>query len=235
MECVLICDDEADIRHALRITLTDAGYQVREAGDGRQALDLLDREEVQLILLDIMMPELDGVSVLKKLREEKNNIPVILLTAMSEDEDKIRGLELGADDYITKPFKMQEVIARIRAVLRRSVRQQESRKPATLAVGGIEMDDETKTVTVDGEKITITPKEYDILRLFLSHPGKVFSSREIYETVWQDKPIGAEGTVAVHIRHLREKVEINPAEPRYLKVIWGKGYKIEGSNENADA
>lgn len=235
METVLICDDDQDIRRALRIYLIDAGYAVLEAENGRQALEILDREEVHLILLDIMMPEMDGVSTLSTLRGANNNIPVILLTAMSEDEDKIQGLELGADDYITKPFKVQEVIARVRAVLRRYVRGAEGMKTNILSVGGIEMDDETKIVTVEGEIITITPKEYDILKLFLENPGKVFSSREIYQLVWQDTPIGAEGTVAVHIRHLREKVEINPSEPRYLKVIWGKGYKLEGSREKTDA
>ncbi len=229
MYTVLICDDDSDIRRALHIYLTGAGYTVLEASNGREALDTVDREEVHLVLLDIMMPEMDGVSALTLLRERNDNIPVILLTAKSEDSDKIMGLELGADDYVTKPFNAQEVIARVKALLRRYMRMSEKdQKPSTLALGGIEMDDDTKTVTVDGEEITITPKEYDILKFFLENPGKVFSSREIYRQVWQDTPMGAEGTVAVHIRHLREKVEINPAEPRYLKVVWGKGYKIEG-------
>ncbi len=229
MYTVLICDDDRDIRRALHIYLTGAGYTVLEASNGREALDIVDREDVHLVLLDIMMPEMDGVSALTLLRERNDNIPVILLTAKSEDSDKIMGLELGADDYVTKPFNAQEVIARVKALLRRYMRMSEKdQKPSTLALGGIEMDDDTKTVTVDGEEITITPKEYDILKFFLENPGKVFSSREIYRQVWQDTPMGAEGTVAVHIRHLREKVEINPAEPRYLKVVWGKGYKIEG-------
>ena len=229
MYTVLICDDDRDIRRALHIYLTGAGYNVLEAANGVEALDTVDREEVHLVLLDIMMPEMDGVSALTLLRERNDNIPVILLTAKSEDSDKIMGLELGADDYVTKPFNAQEVIARVKALLRRYMRMSErEQEPSTLALGGIEMDDDTKTVTVDGEEITITPKEYDILKFFLENPGKVFSSREIYRQVWQDKPMGAEGTVAVHIRHLREKVEINPAEPRYLKVVWGKGYKIEG-------
>ena len=229
MYTVLICDDDRDIRRALHIYLTGAGYNVLEAANGMEALDTVDREEVHLVLLDIMMPEMDGVSALTLLRERNDNIPVILLTAKSEDSDKIMGLELGADDYVTKPFNAQEVIARVKALLRRYMRMSErEQEPSTLALGGIEMDDDTKTVTVDGEEITITPKEYDILKFFLENPGKVFSSREIYRQVWQDKPMGAEGTVAVHIRHLREKVEINPAEPRYLKVVWGKGYKIEG-------
>ncbi len=228
MYTVLICDDERDIRHALRIYLTGAGYRVLEAENGREALEILGREEVHLVLLDVMMPEMDGVSVLRTLRET-SDVPVILLTAKSEDEDKVSGLNLGADDYVTKPFNSQEVLARIKALLRRYMRLGgQVSKPTILAVGGIEMDDETKTVTCEGEEISITPKEYDILKFFLENPGKVFSSREIYQRVWLDKPMGAEGTVAVHIRHLREKLEINPAEPRYLKVVWGKGYKIEG-------
>ncbi len=228
MYTVLICDDDRDIRRALNIYLTGAGYKVLEAANGREALALAETREVHLILLDIMMPEMDGVSALTILRQ-RSNVPVILLTAKSEDEDKIMGLELGADDYVTKPFNAQEVVARVRALLRRYMRLGERQdKPSILTLGGIELDDETKTVTVDGEEITITPKEYDILKFFMENPGKVFSSREIYSRVWQDKPMGAEGTVAVHIRHLREKLEIDPAEPRYLKVVWGKGYKIEG-------
>ena len=229
MHTVLICDDEKDIRRALHIYLHGAGYNVLEAANGREALEIIDREEVNLILLDIMMPELDGVAVLSLLRARSNNVPIILVTAKSEDEDKIMGLELGADDYVTKPFNSQEVIARVKALLRRYMRltEQETTR-ATLTVGGIEIDDGTKVVTVDGKEIVITPKEYDILKFFMENPGRVFSSREIYQKVWKDKPVGAEGTVAVHIRHLREKLEINPAEPRYLKVVWGKGYKLEG-------
>ncbi len=228
MYTVLICDDDRDIRRALNIYLTGAGYQVLEAANGREALELAGSREVHLILLDIMMPELDGVSALTTLRQH-SNVPVILLTAKSEDEDKIMGLELGADDYVTKPFNAQEVVARVKALLRRYMHMEERQnKPSTLVLGGIELDDDTKTVTLDGEDVTITPKEYDILKFFMENPGKVFSSREIYSRVWQDKPMGAEGTVAVHIRHLREKLEIDPAEPRYLKVVWGKGYKIEG-------
>ena len=228
MYTVLICDDDRDIRRALHIYLSGAGYQVIEAANGREVLEIVKRETVHLIILDIMMPELDGVSTLTMLREH-SSIPVILLTAKSEDEDKIMGLELGADDYVTKPFNAQEVLARVKALLRRFMRMNtREERPSVLTLGGIELDDETKIVTVDGEEISITPKEYDILKFFLENPGKVFSSREIYRQVWQDKPMGAEGTVAVHIRHLREKLEINPAEPRYLKVVWGKGYKIEG-------
>ena len=227
MYTVLICDDDRDIRRALNIYLSEAGYRVLEAENGRELLDTVEREEVHLILLDVMMPELDGVSALALLRQ-KSNIPVILLTAKSEDEDKITGLEIGADDYVTKPFNVQEVLARVKAILRRYMRADREERSSALVIGGIELDDDNKTVTLDGEEVTITPKEYDILKFFMENPGKVFSSKEIYRAVWKDMPVGAEGTVAVHIRHLREKLEIDPAEPRYLKVVWGKGYKIEG-------
>ena len=227
MERILICDDEKDIRTALRIYLTGAGYDVTEAANGREAMDILGKEEVQLVLLDIMMPVLDGLAVLSELRQ-RSSVPVILLTAKGEDSDKIVGLNLGADDYITKPFNSMEVLARIRAVLRRYSRQSAmEQRPAVLTIGGIELDDESKTVTCDGEEVATTPKEYDILKLLMENPGRVFSSQEIYQQVWKDIPLGPEGTVAVHIRHLREKLEIDPSEPRYIKVVWGKGYKME--------
>ena len=226
MYTVLICDDDRDIRRALAIYLTDAGYHILEAANGRELLEMVEREEVHLILLDIMMPELDGVSTLALLRQ-RSNIPVILLTAKSEDEDKITGLELGADDYVTKPFNVQEVLARVRAILRRYMRLGMNGERGSLVRGSIELDDGDKSVLVDGEKIAITPKEYDILKFFMENPGKVFSSKEIYRNVWKDNPVGAEGTVAVHIRHLREKLEIDPASPKYLKLVWGKGYKLE--------
>ena len=227
MDKVLICDDEKDIRSALRIYLTGAGYSVLEAENGKTALECLEHEEVQLVLLDIMMPVLDGLTVLSELRR-RSSVPVILLTAKGEDIDKIEGLNLGADDYITKPFNAMEVLARIRAVLRRYSRQSTlETRSAVLTIGGIELDDETKTVTCEGEEIATTPKEYDILKLLMENPGRVFSSQEIYQLVWKDIPLGPEGTVAVHIRHLREKLEINPSEPRYIKVVWGKGYKME--------
>ncbi len=228
MHTVLICDDEKEIRTALRITLKGAGYETLEAEDGRKALDLLGEKEPDLVLLDIMMPVMDGLTALSELRQRNSALPVILLTAKSEDTDKIIGLNLGADDYITKPFNSMEVLARVRAVLRRFSRQTEpDNRSNVLRVGGIELDDETKTVTCEGEEISTTPKEYDILKLLMQNPGRVFSSREIYQLVWQDIPLGPEGTVAVHIRHLREKLEINPADPRYIKVVWGKGYKME--------
>ncbi len=225
MSTILICDDEKDIRSALRIYLSGAGYDVLEAENGRLALSILENVAVDLLLLDIMMPELDGIAVLSELRQ-RSSMPVIMLTAKSEDSDKITGLNLGADDYITKPFNSLEVLARIRAVLRRYSRPVRE-DPGVLRIGGIELDDEAKTVACEGEEVTVTPKEYDILKLFMEHPGKVFSSKEIYALVWKDIPLGPEGTVAVHIRHLREKLEINPAEPRYIKVVWGKGYKME--------
>ena len=212
---ILICDDERDIRNALRIYLTGEGYAVCEADSGLAALELMQREEVQLVLMDIMMPGMDGMTATATLREQ-SNVPVILITAKSEDNDKILGLTVGADDYITKPFNPLEVLARVKAQLRRYAQ-----------LGGIAMDDERKSVTLDGEEVTLTPTEYDILRLLLENPGKVFSSADIYRRVWKDEPFSAEGTVPVHIRHLREKLEIDPANPRYLKVVWGKGYKLE--------
>ena len=226
MHTILICDDEKDIRTALRIYLTQDGYRVLEAEDGKAALDVMANETVHLMLLDVMMPVMDGFAVLDHIRRE-SHVPVILLTAKGEDEDKIRGLNLGADDYVTKPFNALELLARVRAVLRRYASVEESGGDAVITVGGIRLDDEKKTVTCEGEAVNVTPKEYDILRLLMQNPGKVFSSRDIYQLVWQDIPLGPEGTVAVHIRHLREKLEINPAEPRYIKVVWGKGYKLE--------
>ncbi len=229
MYTVLICDDDEDIRHALEIYLTGGGYRVLSAANGWEALKLMEGETVHLILLDIMMPVLDGTEVLALLREKKNNVPVIFLTAKGEDDDKIAGLELGADDYITKPFNAREVLARVKALLRRysDLGGIGAADSSVLSLGGIELDDDSKTVTCDGEPVPVTPKEYDIPKFFMHHPGKVFSSREIYRSVWQDTPMGTENTVAVHIRHLREKLEIDPADPRHLKDVWGKGYKIE--------
>lgn len=226
MSTILICDDEKDIRGALRVYLTTAGYDVLEAENGRAALSILEKTTPDLLLLDIMMPEMDGLTVLAEIRS-RSAMPVIMLTAKSEDIDKITGLNLGADDYITKPFNSLEVLARIRAVLRRFDRPEPEDDSSILRIGGIELDDNAKTVTCDGDEISVTPKEYDILKLLMEHPGKVFSSKEIYSLVWKDIPLGPEGTVAVHIRHLREKLEINPAEPRYIRVVWGKGYKME--------
>ncbi|MBR4578343.1 MAG: response regulator transcription factor [Oscillospiraceae bacterium] len=227
MYTVLICDDEPDIRSALRIYLTGEGYAVREAANGTEALDLLSREEIHLVLMDIMMPGMDGMTATAKLRQS-SNVPVILITAKSEDTDKIAGLTLGADDYVCKPFNPLEVLARVRAQLRRyAMLGGMPAASSALRCGGIRMDDEGKNVTNWGEEVSLTPTEYDILRLLLQHPGKVFSSREIYQRVWREAPLSAEGTVPVHIRHLREKLEFDPANPRCLKVVWGKGYKLE--------
>ena len=227
MYTILICDDDADIRAALRIYLTGEGYSVAEASTGQEALSILERQEIHLVLMDIMMPGMDGMTATAKLRES-SNVPVILITAKSEDNDKILGLTVGADDYITKPFNPLEVLARVRAQLRRyALLGGMETRPSALSRGGIVMDDEAKRVTLHGEEISLTPTEYDILRLLLQNPGKVFSSREIYTLVWKDAPYSAEGTVPVHIRHLREKLEIDPANPRLLKVVWGKGYKLE--------
>ena len=224
---ILICDDERDIVNALKIYLANSDYHLLEAHTGQEALDILDREDVHLVLLDIMMPEMDGITALAKLRQV-SNVPVILLTAKSEDTDKILGLNVGADDYVTKPFNPVEVAARVRSQLRRYFQLGGGNlRPEVLTLGTIQMDDREKAVTVDGDPVALTPTEYDILKLLLEHPGQVFSPREIYRKVWKDVPFGSENTVAVHIRHLREKLEIDPAEPRYLKVVWGQGYKLE--------
>ena len=227
MANILICDDERDIVAALKIYLSSEGYTLYEAYTGREALEIVRKHDIHLILMDIMMPEMDGIADTAKLREEYN-IPIILLTAKSEDTDKVLGLNIGADDYITKPFNPIEVLARVRSQLRRytSLGGMEQR-PSKLVIGGIVLDDDTKTVTVDGEPVSLTPIEYNILLLLMRHPGRVYSSAQIYEQVWNDPAYGSENTVAVHIRHLREKIEINPAEPRYLKVVWGLGYKME--------
>ena len=224
---ILICDDERDIVNALKIYLADPNYTLFEAHTGAEALDILDREDIHLVLLDIMMPEMDGITALAKLRQV-SNVPVILLTAKSEDTDKILGLNVGADDYVTKPFNPVEVAARVRSQLRRYFQLGGGTvRPEVLTLGGIQLDDREKAVTVDGYAVSLTPTEYDILKLLMEHPGQVFSPREIYRRVWRDAPFGSENTVAVHIRHLREKIEIDPAEPRYLKVVWGQGYKLE--------
>ena len=227
MYTILICDDDRDIVSALDIYLTSEGYQTVKAYNGREALKAVEQREIHLILMDIMMPELDGIRATAKLREE-NNVPIILLTAKSEDTDKILGLNIGADDYITKPFNPLEVIARVKSQLRRYTSLGGiQRKPSRIVIGGIVLDDESKAVTVDGETVSLTPIEYNILLLLMQNPGRVYSTGQIYELVWNDPALGSENTVAVHIRHLREKLEIDPANPRYLKVVWGLGYKME--------
>ncbi|MGE4352592.1 MAG: response regulator transcription factor [Oscillospiraceae bacterium] len=229
---ILICDDEKDIVAALKIYLSSEKYHIFEAYSGRQALDIVSQEEIHLILMDIMMPELDGISATVKLREE-TNIPIILLTAKSEDTDKILGLNIGADDYITKPFNPIEVLARVKSQLRRYVTLGGmDKRPETITIGGIALCDTDKSVTVDGETVCLTPMEFAILRLLMENPGKVFSTGKIYEMVWNENAIGRESAVAVHIRHLREKIEINPSEPRFLKVVWGQGYKMEKGNND---
>jgi len=230
MANILICDDERDIVSALKIYLSGEGHTLYEAYTGRQALEVVRKNQIHLILMDIMMPEMDGISATAKLREEYN-LPIILLTAKSEDTDKVLGLNVGADDYITKPFNPMEVLARVRSQLRRyTTLGGMEQRPNKLVIGAIALDDETKTVTVDGEPVSLTPIEYNILLLLMRHPGRVYSSAQIYEQVWNETAFGSEGAVAVHIRHLREKLEINPSEPRYLKVVWGLGYKMEPNN-----
>ena len=224
---VLICDDEPDIVSALKIYLESDGYETLCAFNGQEAVELLKENDVQLVLMDIMMPEMDGISAMVKIREQ-SNVPVILLTAKGEDTDKILGLNVGADDYVTKPFNPVELQARVRSQLRRYMllgggKQNEN----SHRIGGIELDDSAKEVRLDGERVNLTPREYEILRFLMQHPGEVFSPTEIYRNVWQEEPYGAEGAVAVHVRHLREKLEINPADPRYIKAVWGQGYKIE--------
>ena len=224
---ILICDDQPDIVNALKIYLAPEGYQLFEAFNGQQALEILQRETVHLVLLDVMMPVMDGIMATAKIREF-SNIPIILLTAKSETEDKVLGLNVGADDYITKPFVPVEVLARIRSQLRRyATLGSQTQDAEELRVGNITLNDTTKTVKVDGDAVALTPMEYGILKLLMEHPGKVFSTKVIYETVWQETALGNESSVAVHIRHLREKLEITPSEPRYLKVVWGQGYKME--------
>ena len=226
MFTVLVCDDERDIVSALKIYLTSDGYNVLEAYNGSQAIELIDSNEVHCVLMDIMMPETDGIAALMKIRE-KYNTPVIFTTAKSEDNDIVLGLNLGADDYITKPFNPVEVLARVRSQIRRFTRLGGSTSPQNIVVAGITIDDNGKAVYVDGKEVNLTPKEYEILKLLALCPGKVYSPADIYRHVWKDEPFGADATVAVHIRHLREKVEINPNNPRYIKVVWGQGYKID--------
>jgi DNA-binding response OmpR family regulator len=225
---ILICDDQPDIVNALKIYLGAEGYTLYEAYDGQQALEILKKEAVHVVLMDVMMPVMVGITATAKLREF-SNIPVILLTAKSEIEDKVLGLNLGADDYITKPFVPVELLARVRSQLRRYASLGAQPEQEQLQVGTITLNDTTKAVTADGEPVSLTPMEYGILKLLMEHPGKVYSTKVIYETVWQETALGNEGSVAVHIRHLREKLEINPSEPRYLKVVWGQGYKMEDS------
>ena len=232
MYTVLICDDQVDIVNALKIYLAPEGYRLLEAFSGWEVVQILRQQEVHLVLLDIMMPGLDGIAATEMIRGF-SNVPIILLTAKSETEDKVLGLNAGADDYITKPFVPEEVLARVRSQLRRYARlgNRPERAEDTLTLGGITLDDRTKTVQVDGQSVALTPTEYAILHLLMESPGKVWSTKNLYEAVWKEAALGSEGAVAVHIRHLREKIEINPSDPRYLKVVWGQGYKMEGATE----
>jgi len=225
---ILVVDDERLLVKGIKFNLENEGYQVECAYDGAAAVELARSGGFDLIILDLMMPEIDGLEACMRIREF-SNVPIIMLTAKSEDGDKVLGLNIGADDYITKPFNPIEVVARVKSHLRRYTRLGGIQMPgsARIEVGSVCLDDESKQVTVDGEPVSLTPIEYNILRLLIQSPGKVFSIREIYENVWKDPAFGQEGTVAVHIRHLREKIEINPADPRYLKVVWGLGYKFE--------
>ena len=231
MANILICDDDIDIVSALKIYLSNEDYKIYTAFTGKQALDCVKKNDIDLVLMDVMMPEMDGIAATAKLREEYN-IPVILLTAKSESSDKVLGLNVGADDYVTKPFDPIEVQARVRSQLRRYTRlggQVKREQPKdTITIGGVELNDAEKSVTVDGEPVQLTPIEYNILRLLMRNPNRVFSSTQIYELVWNENAYGSESAVAVHIRHLREKIEINPSDPRYIKVVWGQGYKMEG-------
>ena len=225
---ILVVDDEKEIADLVEIYLVSDGYKVYKASNALEGLEILEKETIHLVLLDIMMPGMDGLEMCRKIRET-NNIPIIMLSARSADLDKILGLGTGADDYVTKPFNPLELTARVKSQLRRYMQLGGGAiRKDVLSIGGIELDDRSKEVSLDGEKISLTRTEYDILKLLMEHPGEVFSPNQIYEQVWQDNPYGTENTVAVHIRHLREQVEYNPAEPRYLKAVWGRGYKMEG-------
>ena len=229
MAKIIVCDDDKEIVEAIEIYLTQDGHQVLEAYDGIEAVEILKKESVDLLIMDIMMPRMDGIRATLKIRE-KHNIPIIILSAKSEDADKILGLNIGADDYITKPFNPLELVARVKSHLRRYMQLGSTtikESEAIYTVGGLAINDDLKEVTVDGEQVKLTPIEYNILLLLVKHQGKVFSIDQIYENIWNENAVGVDNTVAVHIRHIREKIEINPKEPRYLKVVWGVGYKIE--------
>lgn len=231
MEKILIADDEKDIATAIEIYLKSEGYETETAENGQLALERVKAGGIDLVILDIMMPVMDGITAMAKIREF-SNIPIILLTAKSEDTDKVLGLTVGADDYVTKPFNPMELIARVKAQVRRinwhaeENSQQALESELVIEMGGVRLDDSAKTVALDGEIISLTPKEFDILKLLMGQPGHVFSPKDIFEKVWNDTTVINENTVAVHIRHLREKLEIDPANPRYIKVVWGRGYEF---------
>lgn len=226
---VLVCDDDREIVDAIEIYLSQEGYQILKAYDGIEAVNILQREDIQLLIIDIMMPRLDGIRATLKIRE-RSSLPIIILSAKSEDSDKILGLNIGADDYVTKPFNPLELVARVKSQLRRYTQLGNIQNEAdgeAYQVGGLVVNDELKKVTIDDEPVKLTPIEYNILLFLMKNQGRVFSIEQIYENIWQEEAIGVDNTVAVHIRHIREKIEINPKEPRYLKVVWGVGYKIE--------
>lgn len=229
MAKILVCDDDKDIVEAIDIYLTQEGYEVLKAYDGDEAIKVLKSNEVDILIMDVMMPRLDGIRATLKIRENMS-LPIIILSAKSEDADKILGLNIGADDYMTKPFNPLELVARVKSQLRRYTQlgnTARSDNQSEFRTGGLAIRDDLKEVTVDGEKVKLTPIEYNILLLLVKNQGKVFSINQIYENIWNEEAIGADNTVAVHIRHIREKIEINPKEPRYLKVVWGVGYKVE--------
>ena len=230
MHNILVCDDDRDIVAALKIYLSGGEYRVFEAYNGAEAVEAVRKNDIHLVLMDIMMPELDGIAATAAIRRE-SNAPIILLTAKSESSDKVLGLNVGADDYITKPFDPVEVLARVKSQLRRytllGAKLETAPERGVYTVGGVTLDEDAKSVTVDGESVSLTPLEFNILQLLIRSPGRIYSSSQIYELVWNENSLGAETSVAVHIRHLRQKIEINPSEPRYLKVVWGLGYKME--------
>ena len=228
MQTILVCDDDKDIVEAIDIYLTQEGYRVLKAYDGLQALEILKKEEVHLLIIDIMMPKLDGIHATLRIREE-SSIPIIILSAKTEDADKILGLNIGADDYVTKPFSPLELVARVKSQLRRYTKlgTMAENTENVFRTGGLVVDDDKKQVTVDGENIRLTPMEFNILCFLVRNAGKVYSIEQIYESIWNEEAIGVDNTVAVHIRYIREKIEINPKDPQYLKVVWGIGYKVE--------
>ena len=224
---ILVCDDEKEIVDAIEIYLLQEGYEIEKAYDGQEALDKMKEQDFDLLIIDVMMPKLDGIRATLQVRKE-SSIPIIILSAKTEDSDKILGLNVGADDYVTKPFNPLELVARVKSQLRRyTTLSNNNTSDVVYKVGGLCIDDDLKSVTVDGEEVRLTPIEYNILLLLVKNKGKVYSINQIYEEIWNEEAIGADNTVAVHIRHIREKIEINPKEPRYLKVVWGVGYKIE--------
>lgn len=229
---ILVCDDDKEIARAVEIYLSNEGFDVIKAYDGFEAVNIVKNDDIKLVIMDVMMPGLDGIQATRMIRNEKD-IPIIILSAKSEDYDKIMGLNIGADDYITKPFNPMELIARVKSQLRRYTKfggNQEEKEEGIYKVGGLIVDDNCKKVTVDGREVVLTATEFGILKFFAENPNRVFSMQQIYEAVWNEPAFNPENTVAVHIRHIREKIEINPKEPRYIKVVWGTGYKLEGDN-----